>query len=175
MKLVINPGSLLWYDETGEPKQVERTELTQTEESAIETLFSFAKNYKSPEEKALEEVVKAAAETVEPDKLILLVSGWKTGEQVAVGDLRQYGGEIYTVVQAHTTQDDWRPDTVPALWSKHNKTSAGAETKEWVRPTGTHDAYQIGDQVIFEGKTYESVINANTWSPTEYAQGWKEK
>ena len=41
-----------------------------------------------------------------------------------------------------------------------------------VQPTGSHDAYNIGDMVIFEDKVYESVIDGNTWSPTDYPQGW---
>lgn len=44
---------------------------------------------------------------------------------------------------------------------------------EWVRPTGGHDAYNIGDQVTFQGAAYESVIASNTWSPVEYPAGWK--
>ncbi|MFA7115570.1 MAG: carbohydrate-binding protein [Candidatus Omnitrophota bacterium] len=43
-----------------------------------------------------------------------------------------------------------------------------------MQPTGAHDAYQKGDRVLFEGKTYESLIDANVWSPTSYPQGWKE-
>lgn len=44
---------------------------------------------------------------------------------------------------------------------------------EWVAPTGTHDAYQAGDHVMFEGAEYVSLIDANTWSPTDYPQGWE--
>ena len=45
---------------------------------------------------------------------------------------------------------------------------------EWVRPSGAHDAYALGDRVIFEGQEYESVHEgANTWSPTEYSDAWK--
>ncbi|MCD1285245.1 hypothetical protein, partial [Brevibacterium sp. CCUG 69071] len=44
---------------------------------------------------------------------------------------------------------------------------------EWVEPTGAHDAYNTGDQVTFEGTVYESVIDANTWSPSAYPAGWK--
>lgn len=50
----------------------------------------------------------------------------------------------------------------------------GTAPAEWVRPTGAHDAYQTGDLVTFEGATYESTIDGNTWSPTEYPQGWKK-
>lgn len=50
-----------------------------------------------------------------------------------------------------------------------------AETyPEWTQPLGAHDAYKIGDRVTFNGKVYESVINANVWSPAVYPAGWKE-
>lgn len=35
------------------------------------------------------------------------------------------------------------------------------------------DAYNIGDRVSFEGSNYESLIDANTWSPTSYPAGWQ--
>lgn len=44
---------------------------------------------------------------------------------------------------------------------------------EWEAPTGAHDAYQTGDHVMFEGQEYVSLIDANTWSPTAYPQGWE--
>ena len=40
--------------------------------------------------------------------------------------------------------------------------------------TGAHDAYKKGDKVKFEGKIYESLIDANTYSPSAYPAGWKE-
>lgn len=50
----------------------------------------------------------------------------------------------------------------------------GTAPAEWVRPTGAHDAYQTGDLVTFEGSIYESIVDGNTWSPTEYPQGWEK-
>ena len=47
-------------------------------------------------------------------------------------------------------------------------------TPEWVQPTGAHDAYQTGDHVMFEGAEYKSLIDGNTWSPTDYPQGWEK-
>ena len=44
---------------------------------------------------------------------------------------------------------------------------------EWVQPTGGHDAYKTGDRVTYNGKVYESVIDANVWAPDAYPQGWK--
>ena len=50
-----------------------------------------------------------------------------------------------------------------------------AETiPDFVQPTGAHDAYQKGDNVKFEGKVYESLIDSNAYSPSAYPAGWKE-
>ena len=48
------------------------------------------------------------------------------------------------------------------------------DAPEYVQPTGAHDAYRAGDRVTFQGRVYEAVINAVTWSPLAYPQAWKE-
>ena len=92
---------------------------------------------------------------------------WIAGEQVALNSTRTYGGKTYKCIQEHQTQDGWKPDITPALWQEVIVTP---EISDWVQPTGAHDAYNIGDKVRFDGKVYESIINANVWSPTVY--GW---
>ena len=44
------------------------------------------------------------------------VRDWAAGMGVAAGERIRYEGVVYVVVQAHTTQDGWRPDAVPALY-----------------------------------------------------------
>lgn len=110
-------------------------------------------------------------------ELVALYEPWIADEAVAVGDIRSYEDKLYKVVQAHTTQADWMPPATPALWIEIAPpvTDDGEEiVPEWKQPTGAHDAYNTGDRVLFEGKVYESLIDANTWSPSDYAQGWKE-
>lgn len=34
-------------------------------------------------------------------------------------------------------------------------------------------AYMKGDCCTYEGVTYRSLIDSNTWSPVDYAQGWE--
>jgi len=34
--------------------------------------------------------------------------------------------------------------------------------------------FNTGDHVMFEGAEYVSLIDANTWSPTAYPQGWEK-
>ncbi|HZJ99957.1 MAG TPA: carbohydrate-binding protein [Tissierellaceae bacterium] len=88
-----------------------------------------------------------------------------------VGDIFKYEGKLYKVIQAHTSLEGWKPDELPALYLNLLPDNV---IPEWVQPAGSHDAYNKGDKVIFEGEVYESIIDGNTWSPTDYPQGWGE-
>ena len=87
---------------------------------------------------------------------------WKSSIDNNVWEPGVYGWE--EVVSASTDGGSTtEPETPPA------------ETiPDFVQPTGAHDAYQKGDKVKFEGKVYESLIDANTYSPSAYPAGWKE-
>jgi hypothetical protein len=95
---------------------------------------------------------------------------WISNEKVNIGDIRTYKGIEYECIQAHMTLEAWTPDVTPALW----QAVQGEECPKWIQPTGAHDAYNIGDCVLFNGKCYESKINANVWSPAVYPAGWQE-
>ena len=103
-------------------------------------------------------------------QIATLYDKWEVGKAYVVGDVVNYHNVLYEVIQAHTSQADWHPDVVPALFKSH---APAGVIPEWVQPTGGHDAYNIGDKVMFAGKVYESLINANSWSPTVYPAGWK--
>lgn len=94
---------------------------------------------------------------------------WEIGKAYAVNDRRRYGDFLYKCVQAHTSQADWTPDVVPALWVKIST----EEWPEWVQPTGAHDAYNTGDKVTYNGNRYVSRIDANVYSPEAYPAGWE--
>ena len=80
--------------------------------------------------------------------------------------------QLYRVVQAHTSQEDWKPDSTPALYTAIGLNPQGYPT--WSRPTGSHDAYNTGDIVDYNGTLYKSLIDGNVWSPEEYPAGWEE-
>lgn len=82
-----------------------------------------------------------------------------------------YNGNKAKCLKGHNRMHYAIEDT-PALWLIIPTISAGYP--QWVQPTGVHDAYQLGDRVSFNGKNYESLINANVWSPSAYPAGWKE-
>ena len=113
------------------------------------------------------------ADSLSTDEIVALINlypKWDVGKSYLIDDLVAYNDGLYQCVQAHTSQADWAPDVVPALFTR--KTPAGV-IPDWVQPTGAHDAYNIGDRVTFNGQVYESLINANVWSPADYPQGWQ--
>lgn len=99
-----------------------------------------------------------------------LFSPWVEGIAYEVGNIRSYEGDLYRCVQAHTSQSDWTPDKVPALWTKIG--DPAEEFPEWSQPVGAHDAYAKGDKVSFGGKHWESTVDNNVWQPGVY--GWSE-
>lgn len=48
----------------------------------------------------------------------MLFPAWHAGRSYTAGDRVRYKGALYRVVQAHTSQADWLPDVVPALYQK---------------------------------------------------------
>src|SRR5690606_20497963 len=93
---------------------------------------------------------------------------WEPGLTVEPGELYSWDGTIVEVIQGHTTQADWTPDVTPALWKIHRSPEAGPQP--WVQPAGSHDAYQIGEQVTHGGQTWESTAANNVWEPGVF--GW---
>lgn len=102
---------------------------------------------------------------------------WETGRAYAVDDIVSYGTnsvgdpQLYKVVQAHTSQDDWTPDVTPALFDAFGLDESGYPV--WSQPTGAHDAYNTGDIVNYNGTLYKSLIDGNVWDPISYPQGWE--
>lgn len=94
------------------------------------------------------------------------IGEWCDGNKVYA-----YGEDKAKCLQGHNRMHYAIEDT-PALWLIIPTISEGYP--QWVQPAGAHDAYQLGDRVSFNGKNYESLINANVWSPSAYPAGWKE-
>lgn len=100
-----------------------------------------------------------------------LVDSWLPFAEYAINDIRKFDGQVYRCVQAHTSQSDWTPSQVPALWAiKHTKNKD--KPKPFVQPQGVHDAYMLDEVVLYNGQVYISVIDNNAYSPEAYTQGW---
>ena len=119
---------------------------------------------------AIKQTVLAGVLAEEDLGLIVdLWPAWAAGVSYAIDEIVRHEGSLYKVVQAHTSQSDWAPPDVPALFAKITPPGLIAE---WVQPVGAHDTYSLGDVVTHGGKTWESTVDNNSWEPGVY--GWVE-
>lgn len=84
----------------------------------------------------------------------------------AVGD-----PQLYKILQNHTSQADWTPNTSPSLYDAIGLNKSGYPI--WSQPSGAHDAYNTGDIVDYNGVLYKSLIDGNVYSPEAYPAGWE--
>lgn len=100
---------------------------------------------------------------------------WVNGKSYIVGEKCQSFNannelKLYKCVQAHTSQSDWKPINVPALFTE---IQPAGTIGVWKQPTGAQDAYQLNDLVHFPTITdpiYKSTAANNVWQPLVY--GW---
>lgn len=128
----------------------------------------------------LREAMDVAGATLTDEKAlecVWLYRPWEVGRVVSVGEFLIYGynavgdPQLYKVVIEHTTQADWTPDTSPSLFTPIGLDNDGYPV--WSKPTGSHDAYNTGDIVNYNGTHYKSLIDGNVYSPDEYPAGWE--
>lgn len=105
-----------------------------------------------------------------------LYEPWEIGKSYEVGRILKYGvnkdneTQLYSVIQAHTSQSDWTPDKSNSLYKAIGFTDSGVSV--WTQPLGATDAYMKGDVVSHKDKTWTSDIDNNVWEPGVY--GWTE-
>lgn len=119
-------------------------------------------------------IEKAAANLDTEDALtgLDLFPLWKPEQAYIVGQRLRYNNTLYSVIQAHTSQESWKPDTAASLYAKVLIPDADV-IPEWEQP-GATNAYMRGDTVRYNGKVYRSLIDNNVWSPADYPAGWEE-
>ena len=189
MRIQINDGIVTVYSKG---TQVSSTiETTQEIDDLITQLEDYIKTQKTPEMIAIDEAneerdifkereQQANERYVEAQQVIATITNlfepWEPGQDYLIDNILNYGNRLYRVLQDHTSQHDWRPDETHSLYVDVTTRQVGEETgeiQEWEAPDSTNP-YNTGDKVIFEGVIYESTIDGNVWSPTDYPQGWKE-
>ena len=111
----------------------------------------------------------------EKDMFINLFDLWEPNTTYSTGDKLVYEGSAYEVIQAHTSQSNWLPSELPALYKVFHQSSTDDGTvviPEWKQPLGAHDAYNTGDLVSYDGQVWESDVDGNVWEPGQY--GWSK-
>jgi len=93
------------------------------------------------------------------------------GEYVTYGENATGDPQLYKIVQDHISQEDWKPNENSALYEPIGLDSEGYPV--WSKPSGAHDAYNMGDIVNYNGTLYKSLIDGNVYSPDEYPAAWE--
>ena len=117
-------------------------------------------------------IEKAALFLDDKDALeaIQLFPSWTAQTSYLKDDKVKYENILYKCLQAHTSQSDWTPPIAVSLWAKVLIPDVNI-IPEWEQPDSIN-AYQIGDKVTHNGKTWENTISNNVWEPGIY--GWIE-
>jgi hypothetical protein len=90
---------------------------------------------------------------------------WKAGIEYAAGLKVQRNGKLFRVVQAHTSQDGWQPENVPALFEQINEVHSG--TADDPIPYEGNMALVTGRYYYQDGKMY--LCNRDTVNPVYHA------
>ena len=120
-------------------------------------------------------IVKASASLTDEDALtaVELFAPWAAETEYTLNERIRYGEKLYRCEQAHTSQADWTPDITPAMWTE---VAEPGTIPVWKQPSGAQDAYNKGDKVHYpdaDSPVYESLIDANIYSPEAYPAGWQ--
>ena len=115
-------------------------------------------------------IEKAAQSLSDADSLeaVQLFEHWQPGEDYPADKKLQYNGELWKVLQPHTSQANWTPDTAVSLYVRVD--DPAIEYPVWRQPLGAQDAYRLGDKVSHNGQHWHSTIDYNTYEPGVY--GW---
>lgn len=135
-------------------------------------------------EAVTEDDVKAGADIPEWQN-----PGTDHSKMYTYGKVVRYDGKL--VRSTHDGLNCWEPGVLGfdgSIWEvvdepKTSDTSGESEisaetqsdgVRDFVQPTGEHDAYPEGAKVTYNGAVYESLIAANAYSPDAYPTGWKK-
>lgn len=109
-------------------------------------------------------------------EVVAIYDVWQVGKSYKTGEFFTYGvnsvgdPQLYRVVKDHTSQADWTPDVEASLYTAIGLDDNGYPV--WSLPTGSHDAYNKGDIVNYNGTLYQSTIDGNVYAPDAYPAGW---
>ncbi|PCC83155.1 hypothetical protein COM45_04990 [Corynebacterium accolens] len=101
------------------------------------------------------------------------------------GDKTRHNGKVWRDVLDPTSDklNVWEPGSDgidERYWVEENEPDTPTDEDEaeetvdpFVQPT-SETPYSAGDKVLFQGSIWQSTIDGNVWSPSDYPQGWKK-
>ena len=170
-----------WVDEITQ----EELDAMQEEADAQPRMMSFQAMSMKLEhtEKVMNELIKQfiLADDLTDEQRELISSQYRAialGDTVYPNEVVNINGELFKMIQPTEVtiyDENWLQEGsifAPFLQTEIDDTPVVQEFKQ---PLGTHDAYQTGDLVLFNGEVYQAVMDNVTWSPADYPQAWELK
>ncbi len=113
----------------------------------------------------MRKLLEKQTESMTDDEIInypAFVEKWKSDMSYDVGKRLEYGGAVYKVLQAHTSQDTWLPGTgTESLYTRIDEQHDG--TKYDPIPYSGNMTLEAGKYYSQSGKTY--LCNRDTGNP----------
>lgn len=131
-------------------------------------------SFEEKKEMDKEKCLQLFAETLSDEQALLVplvFDEWKVGIEYKIGKRLVYDNVLYKVLQNHTSQETWTPNTATSLYARLLAETIDDSIPEWQQPTGSTEAYMIGDKVSYNGQIYECTFDYNVYAPD--VSGWK--
>jgi hypothetical protein len=139
-----------------------RLRIDSESERAMDELEIKASEVKDFREKVTELLVNLDNDTAVNNAI--LFPQWKSGVEYKVNERIRYNNVLYTILQEHTSQEDWRPDIVNSLYARVLRSWEEDMIPTWEQPESTN-GFMIGDKVYHNGLLYISTADNNIWEP----------
>ena len=108
-------------------------------------------------------IEKAAVSLSDTDALdgVELFPAWAVGLSYTAGERLRYGDKLYRVLQAHTSQADWTPDSTPSLYAEVEKPGQGDTPDDPIPYSGNMELFE-GKYYSQDGVTYRCTRSTGT-------------
>lgn len=95
---------------------------------------------------------------------------WRVNVEYGIGDVCQFSGKLYRCNLDHTSQETWKPDVSPSLWTQIMYRDGIRIIPDMIESTQSFALDEIG---WWGDDLYKSLIDANVYTPEQYSDAWE--
>ena len=92
------------------------------------------------------------------------------GHLISYGTRINWNGSLKIAAQDIWDREEFNPDNAPNLWDDIEYRDGIRIIPEIITVA---KAFSMGEQGLWKNQVYESLINANVYTPEQYPNGWK--
>lgn len=96
---------------------------------------------------------------------------WLVNVEYRTGDVRQFADKLYRCNLNHTSQESWKPDVSPSLWTQIMYRDGIRIIPDVIEAT---QPFTKDERGWWKDDLYVSLIDANVYTPEQYPAGWQK-